>query len=88
MVHETRARICRDLTGITFFPCVLDEFAKVKIHFGSCVWFGVTCVGTETEESRSQSLVLDEGPGCNRTVTQSPTFARSCFLRAFPWALR
>ena len=70
VLHETRARICRDVTGITFFPRVLDEFAKAKIHFGNSVWFGVTCVGTETKESHCRGSVGDEGPECNQTVTQ------------------
>ena len=39
-MHETRARICRDVAEITFFPCVLDDFTKATVLFGSCVWFG------------------------------------------------
>ena len=50
--------------------CVLNEFTKAEIHFGSCVWFWVTRNGTETEESRSRGSISGEDPECNQTVTQ------------------
>ena len=62
--------ICRDVAGITFLPCVLDEFTKAESRFGSCVWFEVTCDETKNEESRSRGSISGEGPRCNQTVTQ------------------